>query len=98
MNLEAVKTTPQPPQRVTFSRATHTMLTEIFQKIGNKDETQEGLKLLYDFLQQHPEADIDPFLKKSSKFFQGYIQSGLQEIEENRKKITEADQSSGKIL
>ena len=61
------------------------MLTEIFQKIGNKDETKEGLTLLYDFMQQHPEADIDPFLKKSSKFFQDYIQNGLQEIAESRK-------------
>ncbi|RZC32556.1 cytoskeleton-associated protein 5 [Asbolus verrucosus] len=81
MNLDAVKQT----QRVPFSRATHTMLTEIFQKIGSKDDTKEGLTLLYDFMQQHPEADIEPFLKKSSKLFQDYIQNGLREIEESRK-------------
>jgi cytoskeleton-associated protein 5 len=83
MNLEAVKQTTQ--QRVPFSRATHTMLTEIFQKIGNKNDTKEGLTLLYDFMQQHPEADIDPFLKKSSQFFQDYIQNGLREIADSRK-------------
>lgn len=61
------------------------MLTEIFHKIGSKDETKQGLNLLYDFMQEQPEADIEPFLKKSSKFFQDYIKNGLQEIEESRK-------------
>ncbi|XP_044257889.1 protein mini spindles [Tribolium madens] len=89
MKLEAVQQPPPQPQRISFSRATHTMLTEIFQKIGNKDDTKEGLNLLYDFMQQHPEADIDPFLKKSSKFFQDYIQNGLQEIEKSRKTTRE---------
>lgn len=61
------------------------MLTDIFQKIGSKNETKEGLNLLYDFMQEQPEADIEPFLKKSSKFFQDYIKNGLLEIEESRK-------------
>ncbi|KAJ8911339.1 hypothetical protein NQ315_014183 [Exocentrus adspersus] len=77
---------PKPEiQRKPLSRANHNMLTEIFQKIGSKDETKEGLNLLYDFMQQHPEADIEPFLKKSSKFFQDYIRNGLKEIEDSRK-------------
>lgn len=61
------------------------MLTDIFQKIGSKDETKEGLNLLYDFMQEQPEADIEPFLKKSSKFFQDYIKNGLLDIEQSRK-------------
>lgn len=36
-------------------------------------------------MQEQPEADIEPFLKKSSKFFQDYIKNGLTEIEEFRK-------------
>lgn len=71
--------------RRSLSRSTHALLTDIFQKIGNKEETKEGLNLLYDFLQEHPEADIDPFLKRSSQFFQEYIQKNLKEIENNRK-------------
>jgi cytoskeleton-associated protein 5 len=98
MNLEAVKQTTQ--QRVPFSRATHTMLTEIFQKIGNKNDTKEGLTLLYDFMQQHPEADIDPFLKKSSQFFQDYIQNGLREIADSRKtaKSTSVEDKASEII
>jgi cytoskeleton-associated protein 5 len=98
MNLEAVKQTTQ--QRVPFSRATHTMLTEIFQKIGNKNDTKEGLTLLYDFMLQHPEADIDPFLKKSSQFFQDYIQNGLREIADSRKtaKSTSVEDKASEII
>jgi cytoskeleton-associated protein 5 len=98
MNLEAVKQTTQ--QRVPFSRATHTMLTEIFQKIGNKNDTKEGLTLLYDFMLQHPEADIDPFLKKSSQFFQDYIQNGLREIADSRKtaKSTSIEDKASEII
>ncbi|KAG5893374.1 hypothetical protein JTB14_000138 [Gonioctena quinquepunctata] len=97
-------TTLKPePQRRSLSRANHKMLTDIFQKIGSKDETKEGLTLLYDFMQQHPEADIEPFLANSSKFFQDYIKNGLKEIEDSRKTaratIVEkvSDQSNEKI-
>ncbi|CAH0561277.1 unnamed protein product [Brassicogethes aeneus] len=69
----------------TLSRANQAMLTDIFTKIGNKDETKDGVTLLYDFMQQHPEADIDPFLKRTNKFFQDYIKNGLNEIEDMRK-------------
>lgn len=75
----------QETQRRSLSRANHKMLTDIFQKIGSKDETKEGLNLLYDFMQQHPEADIEPFLGTCSKFFQDYIRNGLKDIEDARK-------------
>ncbi|XP_030764641.1 protein mini spindles isoform X1 [Sitophilus oryzae] len=76
---------PLQSQRKGISRANHNMLTDIFQKIGSKEDTKEGLNLLYDFMQQNPEADIEPFLSKSSKFFQDYIKSGLKDIETSRK-------------
>jgi cytoskeleton-associated protein 5 len=41
---------------------------------------------LYDFKQQHPEADIDRFLHKSSQFFQDYVEAGLQKIDKDRRK------------
>ena len=45
------------------------------------------MSLLYDFKQQHPEADIDPFLRKSSQFFQDYIEKGLQSIDNDRRRL-----------
>lgn len=60
------------------------MLADIFGKIGEKETTKEGLTMLYDFRLQHPETDIEPYLSKSSKYFQEYIEKGLKEIEMSR--------------
>lgn len=81
-------TTTTTTARATLSRANHAQLTDIFQKIGNKEESKEGLILLYDFTQQHPEANIEPFLSRSSAFFQEYIKKGLRDIEEARRSYT----------
>lgn len=95
---------PQPPPkqenitRTSLSRENHNMLTEIFQKIGTKEETTDGLNLLYDFMQQHPEAEIEPFLKRSSKFFQDYIKNGLKKIEDSRKSAKAAILGNLKLL
>ena len=64
-----------------LSKSTHDMLTEIFKKIGSKENTKEGLQDLYDFKKKYPDADLEPFLKKSSHFFQNYIERGLKSIE-----------------
>ena len=40
---------------------------------------------LYEFKQNYPDADIDPFLKRSSQFFRNYIERGLKNIEVERK-------------
>ncbi len=44
----------------------------------------QGLNALYDFKEKYPEADLEPFLKKSSQFFQSYIERGLKSIENER--------------
>ena len=45
----------------------------------------QGLAELYDFKQKYPDADVDPFLKRTSEFFQSYIERGLKNIEMERK-------------
>ncbi|XP_066968384.1 cytoskeleton-associated protein 5 isoform X3 [Macrobrachium rosenbergii] len=77
------------PKRL--SKTAHNTLSEIFRKIGSKENTKEGLIQLYDFKQKHPEADIEPFLKKSSQFFQNYIERGLKRVEMDR-------QAEGKLV
>lgn len=74
-----------PVKQRQLTKNTHDQLTEIFKKIGTQSETNEGLRMLYDFKQQHPEADIQPFLDKSSKFFRDYIERGLQAIDAERR-------------
>lgn len=41
--------------------------------------------MLYDFKQQYPEANLDPFLQKSSKYFQDYISQGMKNVEMERR-------------
>ena len=68
------------------------MLAEIFKKIGSKENTREGLNDLYDFKKKYPDADLEPFLKKSSNFFQNYIERGLKNIEQEREgKVSSSD-------
>ncbi|XP_052800946.1 cytoskeleton-associated protein 5-A-like isoform X2 [Mya arenaria] len=64
-----------------LSKSTHDMLTEIFKKVGSKEYTKEGLRDLYEFKKKYPEADMDPFLKKTSQYFQNYIERGLHALE-----------------
>lgn len=72
----------QKPKKL--NKNTHDILAEIFKKIGSKENTREGLNDLYDFKKKYPDADLEPFLKKSSNFFQNYIERGLKNIEQER--------------
>ena len=74
-----------------FSKNDHEALADIFKKIGQKELTKQGLQELYNFKQQNPQADLEPFLAKSSKYFRDYIERGLKGIEQ------EVQSSGGKI-
>lgn len=73
--LPQLKKDPAPKP---LSRAMHNLLVDIFQKIGVKETTKEGLLLLYEFREQHPEVDTEPFLKRATQFFQEYVEKGLE--------------------
>lgn len=45
-----------------------------------------GLAELHDFKQRYPDADIKPFLSRSSDFFKNVIERGLKFIEEKKRK------------
>lgn len=64
---------------IRVTKANADILTEIFRKIGNKEETTEGLRLLYKFKQEHPEQPLE--LTQYSQIFQDYIERGLKDIE-----------------
>nr|DBA17482.1 TPA: hypothetical protein GDO54_002918 [Pyxicephalus adspersus] len=59
-------------------------LAEIFKKIGSKENTKEGLAELYEYKKKYSDADLEPFLKNSSQFFQSYVERGLRLIELER--------------
>lgn len=60
------------------------ILTEIFKKIGSKENTKEGLTELYEYKQKYSDVDLEPFLKNTSQFFQSYVERGLRMIESER--------------
>jgi len=66
---------------IQFTKSDHETLAEIFKKIGQKEVTKMGLQELYNFKQEKPQADLEPFLAKSSAYFRDYINSGLKTIE-----------------
>ncbi|KAL4225289.1 Cytoskeleton associated protein 5 [Mactra antiquata] len=72
-----------------LSKTTHDMLTEIFKKVGSKENTREGLQDLHEFKKKYPDADIVPYLKKTSHFFQNYIERGLKAIEREERESQE---------
>ncbi|KAK5643087.1 hypothetical protein RI129_006932 [Pyrocoelia pectoralis] len=102
MKLDEIKQVPLKTEKTepkkTLSRHVHTRLTEIFQKIGNKEDSKEGFNLLYDFLHQHPDADIDQFLHKSSHVFQDYITKGLKTVENSRNLSNDVFEKSASSL
>lgn len=65
-----------------FSKSDHEALVEIFKKIGQKELTKMGLQELYNFKQENPQCDLEPFLAQSSQYFRDYIERGLKKIEE----------------
>jgi len=81
------------PRRIPSS--VHDSLAEIFKKIGSREHTKEGLNDLYDFKVKYPDADIQPFLAKSSQFFQDYIERGLTNIRTERDTLNSSNSTTG---
>lgn len=74
------------------------LMAEIFKKIGSKENTRQGLENLYEFKKRYPETDLEPFLRKSSQFFQNYVERGLRIIEMERDAKVKLAPSSGTSL
>ena len=69
-------------KKIKVSKSDHEALVEIFKKIGQKELTKAGLQELYNFKQENPHVDMEPFLAQSSQYFRDYIERGLKKIEE----------------
>ncbi|KAJ3412335.1 Microtubule-associated protein, microtubule dynamics during spindle orientation [Chytridiales sp. JEL 0842] len=67
-------------------------LTVIFARIGQKDETKQGIADLYEFRKAYPEYEerVQAHLSKTGNYFQGYIKRGLASLE-----TEEANRQSG---
>merc|ERR1711992_117696 len=85
-------------QKPRFTKSDHEALAEIFKKIGQKEQTKVGLQELYKFKQQNPQADLEPFLSKSSPYFRNYIERGLKGIEDENNKTSNGNRFSQNVL
>lgn len=82
----------QRSQQDRTNRATHDQVSNIFKLISDKETSKMGLMQLYEFKENHPEFDIQPFLKGSSPFFQKFIQDGLAELQKTSQNNTNNNQ------
>eukprot|EP00871_Galdieria_phlegrea_P003748 jgi/Galph1/4374/GphlegSOOS_G3057.1 len=71
-------TTNNTEQNVPPSRDS---LPKIFEKIGMKEHSKEGLIELYHYRKFYPEVDLNPYFDATSFVFREYIQRGLERIE-----------------
>ncbi|KAG0348125.1 Microtubule-associated protein, microtubule dynamics during spindle orientation [Podila humilis] len=61
----------------------NTRLTQIFTKIGTREETKKGISDLYAFQKMYPnmESKVNAQLARTGTFFQSYIRRGLANLE-----------------
>ncbi|KAI7849124.1 armadillo-type protein [Circinella umbellata] len=58
------------------------LLTQIFVKIGTREQTKQGIVELYEFQKKYPlaEAKVNTYLSQSGTYFQSYIRRGLSNL------------------
>ncbi|KAF0407550.1 cytoskeleton-associated protein 5-like [Gigaspora margarita] len=63
-------------------RDLNSKLTDIFTKIGQPGNAQQGIQELYDLLIEYPECDVkvNAFLATAGTFFQKYIRKALADL------------------
>lgn len=84
----------QRSQQDRTNRNTHDQVSNIFKLISDKETSKLGLKQLHEFKENHPEFDIQPFLRGSSPYFQQFIQEGLAELQKTSQNNTNNNQSN----
>ncbi|CRK99142.1 CLUMA_CG012503, isoform A [Clunio marinus] len=80
-----------------MKRTTHDQVSNIFKLISDKETSQLGLKQLSEFVEKHPEVDIQPFLRGASPYFQTYINNGLAELKQLSQNNTNNNQDEDEV-
>uniref|UniRef100_A0A671SXT1 Cytoskeleton-associated protein 5-like n=1 Tax=Sinocyclocheilus anshuiensis TaxID=1608454 RepID=A0A671SXT1_9TELE len=94
--LKSDKSTEKGDDKVIKAKVSD-ILSEIFKKIGSKENTKEGLTELYEYKQKYSDADLEPFLRNTSQFFQSYVERGLRMIESEREGKGRIQTSTGEF-
>ncbi|XP_008189868.1 protein mini spindles isoform X2 [Acyrthosiphon pisum] len=83
--LRHLNSEPRPESSKRKHRTPYDELSDIFQQIGQHENTDEGIQQLHRFKIKHPNIDIEPHISKTTKYFQDYIHRKLSAIEDNLK-------------
>ncbi|GBP43034.1 Protein mini spindles [Eumeta japonica] len=67
-------------------RPVHDELAAILKRIGAREHSQDALSQLYDLRERHPELDIWTFMQGSSFYFRNYVERGLRDVAEQRRR------------
>merc|ERR1712100_454611 len=68
----------------TSNKITDQVLKRIFQNISSKD-SRNGVRELYEFKRQHPNVDVEPYMKTASAVFQKFSRTQLNRLEMKNK-------------
>lgn len=75
------------------SRAVHTAVCEVIEKIGTKADGKEGLLQLHNLLEEHPDIDVNRYLVDADDLIKNHIRNGLKDIDTSK-----TDQVAGRYL
>lgn len=80
LGLQAASPAPASPSM--HETEINNRLTEIFTKIGTREDTKQGIADLYEFQKMYPQSEhkITAQLAKTGTYFQSYIRRGLANI------------------
>lgn len=71
------------------------ILLTLDNKVKHEHSPFQGLTELYEYKQKYSDADLEPFLKNTSQFFQSYVERGLRMIESEREGKTRIQTTAG---
>ncbi|XP_065181655.1 cytoskeleton-associated protein 5-A-like isoform X1 [Sycon ciliatum] len=80
-----------------LSSSARQQLANIVSKIGARENSQQGLQELYDFVQSHPDANISPLFDVCSPEFRNFVEKSLRNIARQRSREAKAPASSTSV-
>lgn len=78
------KEVPVKSKSPKVSRAVHTAVCEVIEKIGKKTDGKEGLLQLHNLLQEHPDIDVNRYLVDANDLLKNHIRNGLKDIDTSK--------------
>ena len=73
-------------------------LTDIFSRLTTGATREQGLVQLQQYIANHPEVDLEPYLAKTSRNFRAYIERSLNTVSELGSSTEDADKEESVLV